>query len=181
VRLRDAFWDGGYTGTSLDDLTNATGPNRPSLYGAFGDKHELYLRTLESYRESGRSAMREALGGDQPVRDALRTVFARAIEIYLAGEHGARGCYLIRTAATESVHDRQIRSVFAAGLHELDALLETRLRRAVADGELSDRIDPAPLARVLCGVMNSLALRARAGESREMLETTAEAAVQLVS
>src|SRR5882724_2877881 len=62
-----AFWNAGYTGTSLDDITAGTGMNRPSLYGAFGDKRALYLHTLERYRVAGRTAMREVLGGDKPL------------------------------------------------------------------------------------------------------------------
>ena len=47
------FWHAGYSGTSLDDITAGTGMNRPSLYGAFGDKRALYLHTLERYRALG--------------------------------------------------------------------------------------------------------------------------------
>lgn len=180
AEARDAFWNAGYTGTSLDDLVDATGMNRPSLYGAFGDKHRLYLRTLDGYRDLGRSAMKEALSPERALEEGLRGVFSRAIAIYMTGSRGARGCYLIGTAATEAVHDSKVRAVFAAGLHELDDLMEARLRHAVKQGELSTEIDPAALARVLCGVMNSLALRARAGDSRETLAATADAAVRLV-
>lgn len=154
--------------------------NRPSLYGAFGDKHQLYLRTLDSYREFGRSAMKKNLSLERPLEESLRSLFASAIEIYMTGPHGARGCYLIGTAATEAVRDSKIRAIFAAGLHELDDLMEARLREAVKRGELSTEIDLAALARVICGVMNSFALRARAGDSREVLEATADAAVRLM-
>ncbi len=46
---RDEFWTRGYAATSVDDLTAATGLGKGSLYGAFGDKHDLYLRTLDDY------------------------------------------------------------------------------------------------------------------------------------
>ena len=180
ARARDAFWDGGYTGTSLEELSEATGMNRPSLYGAFGDKRALYLQTMDRYREMGRTAMKEGLSYELPLDESLRRTFARAIAIYIAGTHGARGCFLINTSATESVRDADIRASFAAGLHELDDQMEARLRHALAHGELKSDLDPAVLARVLDGVMNSLALRARAGESPAMLEATAEAAVLLV-
>ena len=180
AQARDAFWDTGYTGTSLDDLGSATGMNRPSLYGAFGDKRALYLETLDRYREMGRTAMKEELSYELPLADALRGMFARAISIYLAGKHGARGCLLIGTATTEAVRDAKIRAVFAAGLHELDEILAERLHHAVDQGELKTDIEPATLARVVCGIMNSLALRARAGDSRATLEATAEAGVRLV-
>lgn len=181
ARARDAFWDGGYTGTSLEELSDATGMNRPSLYGAFGDKRSLYLQTMERYREMGRTAMKEELSYEDSLGEALRRVFTRAVAIYLSGEHGPRGCFLINTSATESVRDADIRAAFAAGLHELDDQLEARLRHALAHGDLGSDIDPAALARVLCGVMNSLALRARAGESRATLEATIDAAVRLVT
>jgi TetR/AcrR family transcriptional regulator, copper-responsive repressor len=180
-QARDAFWDAGFTGTSLDDLSDATGMNRPSLYGAFGDKRALYLQTLERYREMGRAVMREELFAEpRPLEDALRGMFARAISIYLAGKRGARGCFLVGTATAEAVQDAEIRTVLADGLHELDDLLATRLRQALDSGELKSDLEPADLARVLCGIMNSLALRARAGESRATLEATAEAGVRLV-
>ncbi|MBB5191156.1 AcrR family transcriptional regulator [Silvimonas terrae] len=179
-QARDAFWDSGFNGTSLDDLTAATGMNKPSLYGAFGDKHTLYLQTLARYRELGRNAMREELASHPGLAQALRAIYARAIAIYTTGQRGARGCYLIGTAATEAVNDLAVREAFAAGLHELDDLLAARLRDAVESGELVTAIEPATLARVLCGVMNSLALRARAGESTAQLEAMAEGAVQLV-
>jgi TetR/AcrR family transcriptional regulator, copper-responsive repressor len=99
------------------------GPYRPSLYGAFGNKRKLYLRTLERYREMGRTTMQDALSYDLPLAEALRRVYARAISIYLTGDHGARGCFLIGTAATEAVRDAKIRTAYANGLHELDDLM----------------------------------------------------------
>ena len=68
---RDAFWHGGYSGTSLDALSEATGMNRPSLYGAFGDKHALYLDTLDQYIELGRQGMEAALPADQPLAERI--------------------------------------------------------------------------------------------------------------
>jgi AcrR family transcriptional regulator len=181
VQARDAFWDGGYTGTSLDELSDAMGMNRPSLYGAFGDKHALYLQVMARYRALGSAAMKEELSYEVPLAAALRRVYNRAIGIYVSGAHGQRGCFLTNTAAAESVRDADIREAFAAGIHELDDQLEARLRYARAHGDLDTDIDPAVLARVLCGVMNSLALRARAGESRVQLEAMADAAVRLVA
>ena len=57
----DAFWQSGYAGTSLDELSAATGMNRPSLYAAFGDKSDLYLKTLERYRDQSRALALELL------------------------------------------------------------------------------------------------------------------------
>src|SRR6187402_1618698 len=98
ARAAEVFWKAGYAGTSLDDLVEATGMNRPSLYAAFGDKRDLYLKTLERYREEGRELARHALAGNPMLRVFLKRFYGKALELYLAG--GPRGCYSIGTAAT---------------------------------------------------------------------------------
>jgi AcrR family transcriptional regulator len=180
ARMTDAFWDAGYSATSLDDLSDSTGLNRPSLYGAFGNKRAVYIATLEGYRKMGREAMREELSRALPIADTLRRVYARAISIYLAGDNGARGCFLIGTAATEAVLDSKIRQELADGLHELDDLLQARFASALERGELQSNIAAGDLARIACGILNALAVRARAGESRAELEATAEGAVRII-
>src|SRR5215468_7645493 len=90
-RAVDAFWDAGFAATSLDDLSLATGMNRPSLYGAFGDKQALYQKAFDLYRTHTRESLDKALGGDQPLRVALSKVYETAISIYLSGNNGARG------------------------------------------------------------------------------------------
>jgi len=180
ARAMTAFWDAGYAATSLDDLSAATGMNRPSLYGAFGDKRALYLKTLAGYRAAARAALKTALAEDRPLPEALRRVYAAALGLYLAGDNGARGCFLIGTAATQAVLDPAVRAVFADGLHEIDAAFAARIRFAQARGELRRDADPAALARIASAILHTLALRARAGENRAALEATAEAGIALI-
>ena len=79
------FWKAGYAGTWLDDLVAATGMNRPSLYAAFGDKRDLYLKTLEHYREEGRALARHALAGEPALRVFLKRFYDKALALYLEG------------------------------------------------------------------------------------------------
>src|SRR5215510_10816443 len=98
ARATETFWKAGYAGTSLDDLGTAMGMNRPSLYGAFGDKRDLYIKTLEHYRDQVRAVPREALADGPPLPTFLRQFYGGALALYLSGESG-RGCYSIGTAA----------------------------------------------------------------------------------
>lgn len=180
VRATMAFWNFGYAGTSMDALSTAMGMNRPSVYGAFGDKHALYLESLAAYRRGSAQAMRTALAPDMPFADALRQLYARAIDVYLSGELGARGCLLIGTAAAEAVHDESIRASYAAGLREFDDIMETRMQAAVEQGDLVTDVPLPTLARIACGIMNTLAVRARAGDTRADLEKIADAGTRLV-
>jgi len=174
------FWDAGYAGTSLDDITAGTGLNRPSLYGAFGDKRALYLQALERYRSLGRAAMAEALSRDVPLREALGRVYERALSLYLSGDAGSRGCFLIGTALTESVLDTDVRKLLRDSLHNFDDAFEARIRYAQEQGEISRDTDAHALARMASAALHTLAIRSRAGEARKSLEATAEAALDLI-
>jgi len=180
ARATKAFWDSGFAATSLDDLAAATGMNRPSLYGAFGDKHALYLKALTAYWEAGRSGMTEALAPDRPLREGLRRVYVLALDLYFPPKGQPRGCFLIGTATTEAMRDADVRATLAEALREIDDAFEARFRHAQAAGELAADAHPRTLAQLAAATLHTLALRSRAGESRAELEALADGAVALI-
>src|SRR5258708_27990261 len=96
----DLFRKGGFAATSLDDLSAATGMNRPSLYGAFGDKRELYIKSYQRYRDDARAAMLEIFRDEMPIRKRLERIYAVALGIYLSGESGPPGWFTVMNAAS---------------------------------------------------------------------------------
>jgi TetR/AcrR family transcriptional regulator, copper-responsive repressor len=173
------FWKLGYAATSLDEISAATGMNRPSLRAAFGDKHAIYLRALRNYWELKLVALREALA-DQPLEAALMRAYEAALSIYFSGEEGARGCFVLGTAITEAAEDAEIRSIVTEVLEGLDAGFEARLRAAYAAGELRQDVDVETLAALATATMHSIAVRARAGAAREELLRLAHGAVGVI-
>src|SRR3954471_23754008 len=142
ARALDVFWKDGFAATSLDDLSAATGMNRPSLYGAFGDKRELYKKTYESYRNRARARMGEVFGADMPLRPMLLRIYGIALDIYLSGEDGPRGCFTVMTATSEAVFDPDIRAMVVGGLVEMDRFFARLFRIAQQRGELAASADP---------------------------------------
>ncbi|TWB60664.1 TetR/AcrR family transcriptional regulator [Nitrospirillum viridazoti] len=178
LRAMDAFWKSGYSGTSLDDLSAATGMNRPSLYAAFGDKRSLYLKALAHYWQVALGAMHADLAEDRPLADSLMRAYEGALAIYFSGEDRARGCFVVSTAVTEAVEDAEIREGLMTGFLAFDADFEARFRAAQRNGELRDDADPAALAVIATGVMHTIAIRARSGATRAALEELARKAVR---
>ena len=174
------FWNAGYSATSLDELSAATGMNRPSLYGAFGDKRELYGTLLHRYRGIARAGMKDALRYDLPLREALRRVYQSALALYLPRDAAARGCFLIGTAVTESVLNGEVRTNLAEGLDEIDEAFEARLRFARQRGELPRSSDPSALATMASAALYSLAIRSRSGSSRAALRRIVDSALNLI-
>ena len=178
--IRDVFWHRGFSATSLDDIATATGMSRPSLYGAFGDKREMYLAALQMFAAESRRELQKAL--DAPtLREALEAFYARAIKDYVSGKEGHRGCFVICTAVAEATGDRAIRSALAAILAEVDSAVAVRIARAQAEEDRCTGGDATALGRVATSVLHSLAVRARAGARRNELMTIARATAKLIA
>ena len=176
----DLFRKDGFAATSLDDLSAATGMNRPSLYGAFGDKRELYIKSYARYRADARAAMIEIFRGEVPVRERLTRIYAAALDIYLSGESGPRGCFTVMTAASEAVADPEIRAMVLEGFSELDKAFASCFRRAKEKGELPPSADPVVLAQLASATIHTIAIRARAGVLRKELETIVKGAIAVM-
>ncbi|GLH81652.1 TetR family transcriptional regulator [Bradyrhizobium sp. SSBR45G] len=170
----------GFAATSLDDLSAATGMNRPSLYGAFGDKRELYIKSYQRYRDSARATIGEILRQDWPVRRQLEALFAAALDIYLSGEEGPRGCFTVMTAGSEAIADPDIRAMVQNAVTELDKAFAHCFRRAKEKGELPDSADPVVLAQLASATIHSIAVRARARVPREALEAIVAGAIDVL-
>lgn len=176
----DLFRQSGFAATSLDDLSAATGMNRPSLYGAFGDKRELYMKSYQRYRDEARAKMAEIFRNDWPVRKQLERIYASALDIYLSGEEGPRGCFTVMTAGSEAVTDPDIRAMVQDALSELDKAFTVCFRSALEKGELPERADPVVLAQLASATIHTLAVRARAGAPRKELDAIVKGAIDVM-
>jgi TetR/AcrR family transcriptional regulator, copper-responsive repressor len=176
----EAFWKTGYSGTSLDDISAATGMNRPSLRAAFGDKHEIYVRALNDYWELKFAALDQAFGSGATLAETLTRVYDAALSIYFSSCDRVLGCFVVGTAITEAVSDPEIQRIVAEGFHKIDADFEARFKQARAGGELKQGADPKALALLASATMHTLAIRARAGTSRNDLRKLAHKAVSVI-
>ncbi len=180
AKATDIFWAQGFAGASLDDLSTATGMNRPSLYGAFGDKQALFKSVLDRYMDSSRAAMTQAFRGGGSLREVLTRIYHTALGFYLSDDVGGRGCFLASAGLGQALVDDEVRQIVADGLHELDRAVEGLMTRRQARGELPPTVDPVVLGRIASMLMNALSVRARAGETREQLEATIPVMVELI-
>ena len=154
-QARDVFWRHGYSGTSLDEISAATGMNRPSLSAAFGDKHALYLAALRGYWEYKSALMRKALEGGT-LEQALLRAYDASLSLYFSSDNDARGCFVVGTAITEAVDDSEIRDTISAGTAMLDAAFKARFELAREAGHPRSR---------RCVLRRTQTARARYGES----------------
>ncbi|MFE3033063.1 TetR/AcrR family transcriptional regulator [Streptomyces canus] len=177
-RMRDVFWNKGYAATALDDLVAASQVQRPSLYAAFGNKRAIYLRILEDMRAESIDGIETLLAGDGPLPTALHGFLVAAAESTLAGDEGARGCFIVCTAVTEALQDADTRTIAARYVADADRVFRERFERS-AD-ELNAGVDPTSAAAIASAALQSLAIRARTGSTHEDLVRIADATVTVI-
>ncbi len=180
ARAMEAFWKSGYAATTLDDLSAATGMNRPSLYAAFGDKQDIYAKAYRKYRAKVRDEFLPILAAPAPVRVVLRRIFEASRDLYLSGPDGPRGCLTVVTAASEAVADPEIRKLVVEAIAALDETFTVLFSQAIARGELPASSDAAALAKIATATIHALAIRARVGAPSSELQALIDAAVSII-
>jgi len=171
-RVTRVFWTKGFEQTSLDDVCQATGLGRSSLYAAFGDKRELYLSALERYEENAVSRIAEALSGPLPIREALAGFLRGMIDDIVAGP-GRRGCFIGNCAAELARLDRGAAARVRRSLQRIEAAFRDALAQAKTRGELARGADVDALARFLTAGIQGLRLVGKANPDRQALEDVA--------
>lgn len=166
-----AFWSKGFENTSLDDLCEATGLNRSSLYAAFGAKRDLYLRALARY-EDGSAARIAAALRDRPVREGLQAFLDALIDSIVAGP-GRRGCFIGNCAAEMARLDRGAAARVRRSLDRIEEAFREGLTGAQARGELARGTDPVVIARFLTAGVQGLRLVGKANPDRDALNDIA--------
>lgn len=170
-----AFWRKGYEGTSYTDLTQATGVERPALYSAFGNKEALFLRVLERYYENYHDFFPTAM--ELPTsREVVAHIFRSAADLQTRyPDH--TGCLFVHGDLAGSDEAEPIRLALIDARAEGETLLRDRLERAKQEGDLPQTANCAALAAFVMAVLHGMAVQAKAGFSRDMLEAVAEQAL----
>lgn len=172
------FWQKGYEGTSLTDLTEAMGITRPSLYAAFGNKESLFRKALDLYEREKLAYIGQAL--EQPTARGVAEFMMRgALENATGGDGGPHGCLRVTTAVVCGEGAESIRcEIMERTKSGKDALI-ARFKRAQEEGDLRADIDPEGLTRVLVAYLQGISVQANMDDSREDLEKLVETALAL--
>jgi AcrR family transcriptional regulator len=180
TQAMDVFWKDGFAATSLDDVSAATGLNRPSLYGAFGDKRALYLQAYGQYRKHVNEAFAPLFAAREPLREKLKRILMTALDLYLSGEEGPRGCFTVLTASSDAVADPEIHGLVAEAIDAADRAFGRLFADARAAGELPVNADAPRLARMASATIHTLSIRARARIPRAELLPIVDDAVATI-
>jgi AcrR family transcriptional regulator len=175
-RAMTVFWSKGYEGTSLSDLTEAMGINRPSLYAAYGNKQELFRKALERYGEGPSSYEREALA--QPTARQVAEGLLRGAADVQTDPGTPAGCLAVLGTTYCAEDSSPIGKIVIAFRRAGQAAIRERFERARAEDDLPTDADPKQLTDYIGTVVCGMAVQAASGATREDLERVIELAMR---
>ena len=171
------FWEKGYDGTSLNDLTEAMGITRPSLYAAFGNKEALFRKALDLYETEKLAYIRQAM--DQPTARGVAEVMLRGSVDNVTSSNEPHGCMGVITSVACGPDSQSVREdVVKRGEVAKRALIE-RFERAKSEGDLPAHVDTEGLMRVLVAMLQGISVQANQGATREELGRLVESGLAL--
>jgi len=141
----DAFWARGFEATSMMDLCQCTGLHKGSLYQAFGDKHQLFMRALKHYADTEfREVATVAFKSASPLEN-IRT----AVDKIMDDAGSEKGCMMINSLVELAPHDPEVRALLQGFGEQRVRVMADMIGKAQALGEISVKKDPVRLAQQL--------------------------------
>jgi len=170
------FWQKGYEGASLSDLTTAMSINRPSLYAAFGNKEALFRKAIDRYETTRAAYQRDLLNAPQ-ARDAIEQVLRQTAN-FLSDKRHPKGCMITQGALACGQEADPIRRDLIARRCAAEAHIRQRLERAAAEGDFPAGLEPAAFARYLASVLQGMSVLAASGADRKELQQVVDVALR---
>jgi TetR/AcrR family transcriptional repressor of nem operon len=179
VKVLQVFWQNGYCATSLDDLETGMALKRQSIYGAFGDKRSLFLKTLKLYHEQGVTFVREQLHRfDSPKQAVYATLYLMAQGTVNNGEKC--GCFMAKMAFELADHDPDVAAEVRSMSQRIEDLFAEIIRRGQACGEISNRQTSRTLAKFLISFINGLRVLEKTQPSASEVENLVTVALSVL-
>ncbi|MDB5022603.1 MAG: comR 2 [Mucilaginibacter sp.] len=166
VRL---FWLKGYNGTSMQDLVDGLGISRSSLYDTYGDKHTLFIKALEKYKEFASNKMCNIVSNTTSAKDAIRQLLElTALELVDDNQH--KGCFMTNAAIEVAPHDAQVSHMICQNDQEIENAFYQAIKKGQECGEITNKQDAKAIACFLFNNVKGIRVSAKSTSDKHVFD-----------
>ena len=173
------FWHKGYNGTSMQDLVDGLGISRSSLYDTYGDKHTLFIKALESYKESATGKMCNIVSNTAVAKDAIRQLL-ELTALELIGDNQHKGCFMTNAAIEVAPHDAEVSNMICQNDQQIEDAFYQAIKKGQDSGEISRQKDARALARFIFNTVKGIRVSAKSTTDKGIFDDIIQLAMSVL-
>jgi TetR/AcrR family transcriptional regulator, transcriptional repressor for nem operon len=154
------FWKNGYHGVSTQDLIDAFGMSKSSMYGAYHDKRNLFVIALENYRKIASQGMMDIMKGDKSLKETIELLLNNIIT-ETVGDEDCKGCFIVNTAIELAAHDNEIADILRENRQNIITAFSVAIQKGIDNQELSTNNNPQAIATYFYSLINGMRVDAK--------------------
>jgi len=179
VKAKELFSVKGYNGTSMDDLVQATGLSRSSIYDTFGDKHGLFLKSLNHYCHSQQGELEKQCAKSESPKKKIRAIFDQTLKSILS-DKDQKGCLLVNMSMELNAVDKEVAAVSLKNMEDMEHAFSAMVKEGQAKGEISKKFTPKALGRHLYSSLMGLRVSGTNRPDADALKEVVKLALSLL-
>ena len=173
------FWKKGYNAVSTQDLIDAFGISRSSMYGAYKDKRSLFLIALEHYRETTSQGMINLLNENKPFKETISQLLSQLIKDTITDSDN-KGCFIVNTAIELAPHDKKILEIIQENRKNIVSALTSSIKKGIDNGEIKSDKKPKSIANYFYNLINGLRVDAKVHKDKNNYKEIVEIAMSVL-
>jgi len=163
------FWYKGYNGTSMQDLVDALGISRSSLYDTYTDKHTLFLKALERYQSLGNANIQEIVSGTKSAKETIKKLLEFTIG-ELVCDKQQKGCFMVNAEVEVAPHDKAVNKLVCRNEQQMEDIFFEVIRKGIDNGEIKSSKDARALARFIFNAVKGMQVTAKSTRNRAVFD-----------
>ncbi len=169
TRAIQLFWHKGYNGTSMQDLVDALGISRSSLYDTYTDKHTLFMKALESYQYSGSAKIQEIIDHPGSAKETVKKLLEFATT-ELLGDKQQKGCFMVNAEVEVAPHDAEVNKLVCKNDQQMEEAFYQVIRKGQDSGEIRNQQDARALARFIFNSVKGMRVTAKIAADKSVFD-----------
>jgi TetR/AcrR family transcriptional regulator, transcriptional repressor for nem operon len=177
--ITQLFWTKGYNGTSIDELVNASGLSRSSLYDTFGGKHELFLKSLQHYLQQTNEALEQELQNISSPKKKIEYFFRFAVNDIL-NDKKRKGCFMVNSSTELCNIDKKVAGMAVNNMENVTAQFAQWIKAGQKSGEISNTQPAGTLSVSLYASFCGMQVMGQSSPDKKLLDNVVKGVMQLL-
>jgi len=175
----ELFWLKGFNGTSMQEMVDALGISRSSLYDTYVDKHTLYLKALEFYQSNSFIQIDEIIDKTPSARDGVRQLLEFITNnLLLDKQH--KGCFMLNAEVELAPQDAEVMNLVCKNDRQIEDAFHKTIQKGQRSGEITNKQNAKVLTRFFVNTIKGIRVSAKSTSDRSVFKDIVKTSLSIL-